>query len=133
MSQNDAFAPEPAEDVLDPGTLKQLLDLDDGAVGLIQEMCQLFKEDMPPRLAALEEAIKAGQSQEMGDLAHAVKGAASTMGALKVRSLALALEVLGRTGKGSESPEALLACLRVEYGRALEALESFIASVSARG
>ena len=101
-------------------------------MGLIQEMCQLFKEDMPPRLEAIEEAIKAGRSQEMGDLAHAVKGAASTMGVLKVRSLALALEVLGRTGQGDESPESLLARLRSEYERATEALKAFIASEAAK-
>jgi two-component system aerobic respiration control sensor histidine kinase ArcB len=133
MSQNDAFPINPVDEILDPGTLKQLLDLDDGAIGLIQEMCQLFEEDMPPRLDAIGAAIKAGQDQEMGDLAHAVKGAAGTMGALKVRSLALAMETLGRTGKGSESAESLLARLKTEYTRAQEALQAFIVAESGKG
>ena len=51
----------------------------------------------------MEAAIQAGQKEEMGDVAHAVKGAASTMGAPRVRAVALALETLGRTGKGDES------------------------------
>jgi HPt (histidine-containing phosphotransfer) domain-containing protein len=106
--------------------MKQLLDLDDGGLGLLQEMCQLFVEDMPPRMAAMEAALQAGQLGEMGDVAHAVKGAASTMGAPRVRALALALETQGRTGKGDEPPAELLARLRVEYQRAEAALRAFI-------
>jgi HPt (histidine-containing phosphotransfer) domain-containing protein len=125
MPQNEAT---PLEGILDPGTLKQLLDLDDGELGLIQEMCQLFIEDMPPRIAAMEAAIQAGQKEEMGDVAHAVKGAASTMGAPRVRAVALALETLGRTSKGDERAEVLLERLKVEYGHARDALQAFIAS-----
>jgi HPt (histidine-containing phosphotransfer) domain-containing protein len=125
MPQSDAT---PVEGVLDSGTLKQLLDLDDGELGLIQEMCQLFIEDMPPRMLAMAAAIQAGQKEEMGDVAHAVKGAASTMGAPRVRAVALALETLGRTGKGDESAEILLERLKVEYVHARDALQAFIVS-----
>ncbi len=123
MTQNEAVS---FEGILDPGTLKQLLDLDDGGLGLLTEMCQLFVEDMPPRMAAMEAALQAGNLGEMGDVAHAVKGAASTMGAPRVRALALALETLGRTGKGDEKPEALLERLQVEYDQAEAALKAFI-------
>lgn len=132
MPQNDATPPSAVEGVLDSSTLKQLLDLDDGELGLIQEMCQLFNEDMPPRILAMEAAIKAGQGEEMGDVAHAVKGAASTMGAPRVRAVALAMETLGRTGKGDETSEALLKRLRVEYEHAREALHAFIVSKGGR-
>lgn len=123
MTQNEAVS---FEGILDPGTLKQLLDLDDGALGLLTEMCQLFVEDMPPRMTAMEAALQAGNLGEMGDVAHAVKGAASTMGAPRVRALALALETLGRTGKGDEKPEVLLEKLRIEYAQAEAALKAFI-------
>jgi HPt (histidine-containing phosphotransfer) domain-containing protein len=124
MLQNDPTM----EGLLDPGTMKQLLDLDDGGLGLIKEMAQLFIDDMPPRMAALEAAIKAGNPVELGDVAHAVKGAASTMGVPKVRAVALAMETLGRTGKGDESAEVLLGRLRAEYDQAEKALLAFIAS-----
>jgi HPt (histidine-containing phosphotransfer) domain-containing protein len=126
MTPNDVTPPSTVEGVLDSNTLKQLLDLDDGELGLIQEMCQLFKEDMPPRIMAMATAIEAGQREEMGDVAHAVKGAASTMGALRVRNVALALETLGRTGKGIEPAEVLLERLKVEYASARDALQAFI-------
>ena len=128
MPQNDAFPQNTVEGVLDQGTMKQLLDLDDGELGLIQEMCQLFIEDMPLRMAAIEAAIQSGNHQEMGDVAHAVKGAASTMGTNRVRVVALALETLGRTGKGNETAEVLLARLKVEYNHAETALKAFIVS-----
>ena len=128
MPQNDVVLPPSAEGILDLSTMKQLLDLDDGGSGLLEEMYQLFNEDMPPRLAAMEAALAAGNLGEMGDVAHAVKGAASTMGAPKVRALALALETLGRTGKGDEQPEALLPRLHAEYANAREALLAFIES-----
>jgi HPt (histidine-containing phosphotransfer) domain-containing protein len=130
MTPSDAV---PFEGILDPATLRQLLDLDDGELGLLQEMSQLFKEDMPPRLVAMEAAIQAGNLMEMGDVAHAVKGAASTMGAPRVRALALALETLGRTGKGDEKAEDLLARLNVEYAQAQAALDAFIASKGGKG
>ena len=130
MPQNDVVLPPSAEGILDLSTMKQLLDLDDGGLGLLQEMSQLFTEDMPPRLAAMEAALVAGNLMEMGDVAHAVKGAASTMGVPKVRALALALETLGRTGKGDEKPEALLPRLHAEYAQAREALRAFIESRS---
>lgn len=128
MPQSDAHSPSTAEGILDPGTMRQLLDLDDGALGLLEEMYQLFVEDMPPRIEAMEAAHQAGNPVEMGDVAHAVKGAASTMGALRVRNVALALETLGRAGKGSESADVLLPRLRVEYDSAKAALKDFIES-----
>lgn len=125
MTQNEAVS---FEGILDPSTLKQLLDLDDGGLGLITEMYQLFIEDMPPRMEAMKAAFQAGNPGEMGDVAHAVKGAASTMGAPRVRALALALETLGRTGKGDEKPEVLMERLQVEYDQAQAALKGFIIS-----
>ena len=128
MTQNEVVLPSGTEDILDPSTMRQLLDLDEGGTGLLAEMRQLFLEDTPPRITAMEAALQAGQDQEMGDLAHAVKGAAGTMGLPKVRALALALETLGRTGQGSEPADALIAGLKMEYDRAQEALRAFIAS-----
>ncbi len=132
MQQSDATPPSTSEEILDSSTLKQLLDLDDGELGLIQEMCQLFIEDMPPRILAMEAALKAGQGEEMADVAHAVKGAASTMGAPGVRNVALALETLGRTGKGAEPADILLARMKVEYERAQGALQAFIIAKGGR-
>jgi HPt (histidine-containing phosphotransfer) domain-containing protein len=63
----------------------------------------------------------------MGDTAHAVKGAASTMGAPKVRAFAQALEAGSRSGDFAEAPADLLAKLKIAFAEALAALERFIA------
>ena len=119
-----------SDEILDLPTLQQLLDLDDGELGLIKEMLQLFLEDTPQRIDALDVAIQSGNSEELGDVAHAVKGAAATMGAPQVRALALALETAGRMGKTEVDPSVLVAKLREEFQKAVTGLEEFIASKS---
>jgi len=118
----------PSREVLDPDTMQQLLDLDDGELGLIREMYELFRDDTPPRIVLLEEALRRDDRGQMGDTAHAVKGAASTMGAPKVRALAQALEAGSRSGDFSEAPDLLLAKLKEAFAEALAGLEVFIAS-----
>jgi HPt (histidine-containing phosphotransfer) domain-containing protein len=117
----------PSHEVLDPDTMQQLLDLDDGELGLIREMYELFRDDTPPRIVLLEEAIRCDDREQMGDTAHAVKGAASTMGAPKVRAFAQALEAGSRSGDFAEAPADLLAKLKIAFAEALAALERFIA------
>lgn len=116
----------PSPEVLDPDTLQQLLDLDDGGLGLLREMFELFRDDTPPRIALLETAIGQGNLELMGDTAHAVKGAASTMGAPKVRLFAQALEAGGRQGKFPEPPAELLGKLKAAFTESLAELEAFL-------
>lgn len=118
----------PSREVLDPDTMQQLLDLDDGGLGLLQEMYVLFRDDTPPRIALLEEAIREGDLPQMGETAHAVKGAASTMGAPKVRGFAQSLEAGARSGTFAETPAELLAKLKTAFVEAVAGLEAFIAS-----
>jgi HPt (histidine-containing phosphotransfer) domain-containing protein len=113
---------------LDLGVMDQLLDLDDGGVGLLEEMLGLFKEDTPERIQAMGAALAAGRPEEMADLAHAVKGAASTMGAPRVRALAAELEAAGRLRRWDREPAQALDLLQAAFGEAVEALEAFLAA-----
>ena len=121
-------SPQALGDVLDADTVQQLIDLDDGSLGLLQEMYEIFRDDTPSRIEALDAAAKAGEQEEMGDVAHAIKGAAATIGAPRVRALALALEMAGRKGASDAQPELLVAGLKEEFQQALRALEAHIAS-----
>jgi HPt (histidine-containing phosphotransfer) domain-containing protein len=116
--------------VLDSATVQQLLDLDDGSAGLLKEMYVIFRDDTPSRILALEAAIQTDNREEMGDVAHAIKGASATIGAPRVRALALALETAGRKGLSEEEPSVLLKRLQEEFQKALTALEAFAASKS---
>ncbi len=114
-------------EVLDPEVMQQLLDLDDGELGLLSEMYELFRDDTPPRIALLEAAILKRDWEQMGDTAHAVKGAAGTMGAPRVRAYAQVLEAWGRAAQCDEDLDGTMANLKVAFAEALAALEAFIA------
>jgi HPt (histidine-containing phosphotransfer) domain-containing protein len=114
-------------DVLEKATMDQLLALDEGAYGLIQEMYQLFLEDFQGRMDAIQRALDANNQEELGEVAHAVKGAASTMGANRVRAIAAALEAAARKGVTDTPPAELFRQLKLHYQEALDALQAFIA------
>ena len=113
------------EDILDLPTLEELLSLDDGATGLLLEMAGLFREDGPQRIAQLKAACEAGDTHAAGEAAHALKGAAGTLGAVELRALAGEAERLARQ---TEIPAilALIPALEASYPRFIAALDGFI-------
>lgn len=112
---------------LDLDVMEQLLSLDDGELGLLEEMLGLFKEDTPGRILAIEHTLQTGEMTEMADVAHAVKGSAGTMGVPKVRAVAAQLEAAGRLGTSEVPPAELLVHLKATYADALVALDTFLA------
>ncbi len=114
--------------VLDGATLEQLLALDDGATGLLAEMVEIYRQDMPDRLTALDVSVAEGQFQDVAEVAHALKGAASTMGAPRARAVAGLLE--GGSRKQELSLERMLELsveLRACYEESRVALEGYLA------
>ena len=83
---------EPFGENLDLGVMDQLLNLDDGALGLLKEMLGLFKTDTPDRIRAIEATLASGDLADMADLAHAIKGASANVGAVRVASVAREME-----------------------------------------
>lgn len=126
MSPNAMNPGTTAADVLDAAILAQLRELDDGALGLIQEMLQLFQEDTPGRLEALEAACAQGDGEHLAETAHAIKGAAGTMGASRVRALASALEAAGRNRPLPEALSGQIQELRDAYQEAVSALKQYV-------
>jgi len=115
-------------EVLDMGIMDQLLNLDDGAFGLLEEMLALYKEDTPDRIKAMVATLAANDMADLADVAHAIKGAASTMGAPRVRGIAATMEGAGRSGKWDEDPQMLMALLQETFEESFGAIEDFIAA-----
>lgn len=115
-------------EVLDQATLQQLLDLDDGATTLISEMFGLFLEDTPPRIDLLEQAIRCNDREQIADLAHAIKGAASTMGVLRVKACAQQLESAARHGIVAEPEAVTLVRLKEAFEESRQSLASYLES-----
>ncbi len=116
-------------EILDKEILEQLLDLDDGHLGLIQEMHGLFQEDTPPRLTLMEKALAEKNAEVFSELAHALKGAASTMGALRMRKAAHIAEEKARLDQPLDA--GLIEAIEKAYDEAHKALSDFIAEKSA--
>jgi HPt (histidine-containing phosphotransfer) domain-containing protein len=128
LDPTGSAAPEPFGGNLDLKVMDQLLDLDDGAVGLLKEMFGLFQQDTPERMQGIEALLPSGDGSAMADLAHAIKGAAGTMGVHRLRTLAAEFEGSARKNAFTTPPESLVAQMKVAYADALVALEAFIAS-----
>jgi two-component system sensor histidine kinase/response regulator len=79
---------------LDRQRLEQLRELGSMTGGdLMAQMVNLFIRDTPASLAAVVNAVLAESPDELKQAAHALRGAAATIGAHRVASVCLALEV----------------------------------------
>ena len=119
------FESDPA--LLDPTTIQNLVDLDDGAFGLLKEMVDIFREDTPRRIHDIVSAAQKQHAEELSHAAHALKGGAGALGAAALRHLAADLEALGRSGSaevGADLEERLEACFQAS----LVALDAYIAA-----
>jgi HPt (histidine-containing phosphotransfer) domain-containing protein len=119
---------DPSAGILDLNVMDQLLDLDDGDLGLLKEMMGLYVEDTPGRIQAIEAALATQDLPDLADVAHALKGASGTMGVPKVRAVAAELEAGGRKGAFATDPHLLVEQLKEEYADALAALQAYVAS-----
>jgi two-component system sensor histidine kinase TorS len=124
---------EPFGENLDLSVMDQLLDLDDGELGLLKEMLDLFKADTPDRIKAIEATLASSDLVDMADVAHSIKGAAGTMGAPRLRAIAAELEAAGRKGSFGVDPGLLVEQLKETYADAVVALEGFIAQRASLG
>jgi HPt (histidine-containing phosphotransfer) domain-containing protein len=113
-------------DILDPAVLQTLLNLDDGGYGLAREMTGLFREDIAARLEVLEKAWSEDDAQTVAEAAHAIKGAAGAVGALRLQKLSGEVEKAGRSVL-LESVAGIRDRLRPAYDEALAALVQFSA------
>jgi len=93
----------------------------DGVPDLIVELIDLYLEDAPHRLAAIEEALTRKDQRALKQAAHCLKGSSANLGALQV---ALICEELERIECNDWFPgvQALLGCLEEEFARVRQVL-----------
>jgi CheY-like chemotaxis protein len=92
----------------------------------LARIVNLFIEDVPIQLAAIRRAVERGDSQEVEEKAHMLKGGSGYMGAARMAQMCARLEELGASGELSRVPELLDAVER-EFGRVRPALIAAIA------
>lgn len=109
--------------VLDPEVVASLLELDDGEGEMLDEIVGLFAEDGPGRLAAIAEAVRAGDGPGLRFAAHALKSSALNLGADALARMCSDLEQAGAADRAGER-EAEVEALRALYDEALAALRA---------
>jgi two-component system, sensor histidine kinase and response regulator len=119
-----ADSAESAQEVLDPGRLAELGQLDSAGNGwqFLSMLVNCFLTRAPADLARLHAAIERGDATAIYHVAHRLKGAAATLGSPGMVGLCQELEALASTG-GLAPARELLCCLEQEFARVTNALD----------
>jgi HPt (histidine-containing phosphotransfer) domain-containing protein len=93
----------------------------EGDVELLQDLAQIFLEELPQLTDRLRTGLACDDSKAVQHAAHALKGSAGNFAATAVFELAKQLEAMGRDGDLSQAPTTYEA-LEAELDRLKNAL-----------
>jgi PAS domain S-box-containing protein len=86
---------EPGHECVDAAVLAELRQLD-MSCGLLSTLITQFLEDIPTRLAALQDACQQGDAGALARVAHEVNGSSGNLGVWRMRQLCIELQALGK-------------------------------------
>lgn len=89
------------------------------------ELVALYQRDSPPRITALHQARRDGDSALVAKVAHAFSGSSASIGAISLADLCKGLETHARTGMLDEF-ESRMAAVETEYRRISSKLQSLL-------
>jgi two-component system sensor histidine kinase/response regulator len=95
-----------------------------GDAELFAEVSRLFLEDCPIRLAAISAAVDREDAEQIRATAHALKGAAGNISAIRLFDATSALERIGAEGR-LPAARAAWRRLEAEAAIAMQALREF--------
>ena len=101
----------------------------EGDRGLLEELVRLFAEECPSSMEGIRQAMDAGDGRAIELLAHKIRGAALSLGAVKVSEAAWELEQQVRAD-GLGHAAQLFENLTREVGLLLPNLELFCRKVT---
>jgi CheY-like chemotaxis protein len=105
-ASNGAEATAQEEDMADDFDRTAALERCGDDAALLRELIEMFLTESKAWMADLGKAVESGDGAGIRRLAHTIKGAAGTIGALAVQDAALELETLGRDGDLSTAKPA---------------------------
>jgi signal transduction histidine kinase/AmiR/NasT family two-component response regulator/HPt (histidine-containing phosphotransfer) domain-containing protein len=108
VSESAASALEP------PVEMSRLIDLTDGNAESLRELLEMFYRQTEQQLDQIENAVRAGNADEVRRVAHSGKGASATLGMAPLAAVLFQLEQLGKSGALSGA-EQLCVKARREY------------------
>jgi signal transduction histidine kinase/CheY-like chemotaxis protein/HPt (histidine-containing phosphotransfer) domain-containing protein len=102
-----------------------LLERVGGDMEFLRQVVEVFFEGWPTHLARMQQSVACQDSQQLQEVAHALKGAVGGLQAMAAYQAALRLEQLGRSGDVSAA-EPALARLQEEVGRLKDVLNEMV-------
>lgn len=106
-----------SDHVLDPDVIASLRQLTaPGEPDVVNEVLQLFLDDVPRRIAALRNGLASGNIEAVHRAAHSLKGSAGNIGADTMAQVCKQLDEQGRLGNAAELAP-LADALDLEYAR----------------
>ena len=125
-----AAAPAPAEPpapVLDPSVLDELR----GILGTeVDRLIEVFLDDTPKLISALEVAAVGPDFEGLRNAAHTLKSSSANLGAMSLSNAAKRVELGARNGT-LERPAVAVAMISNEFARARQALRTAMSQTSA--
>jgi len=109
--------------------LIEALERVEGDRELLEEIARIFADECPGNIAAIRQALEAGDTHQLELLAHTIKGASANFGASGVTEAALKLENCARDGN-LETAGRCTTDLEREIARLLPELESLCRKVA---
>lgn len=119
--------------ILDAAVLDALIALSPGDNGaFVCELIDIFLQDTPPRMTAIEEALSRGDATSASRMAHAIKGSCGNFGAVRLQASSLAME---KTAEGGDvaAARALAAELRRDHDATILELQAVRARLQGQG
>ena len=95
---------------------------------LLLELLGMFKEDLPPALAALKSAVQSRDLKASSALSHKLKGLLANLGGVAAAAAASRLEALA-SGKDANSLADAFAALERESQDFVHELDAYVAEV----
>lgn len=115
------------DNVLDHAVLEELLAFaDDGDPELLVDLIQMFLEDSPSKVEAVNEALTVGDFEKAERAAHSLKGSSGNLGARFVQDVCEQLQLSTRNHE-LETSRQLAPQLEQHYAAAASELEKVLA------
>jgi signal transduction histidine kinase/DNA-binding response OmpR family regulator len=111
--------------LMDWSRLEQFKEFDDDERSMTREVIALFVNDTPQRAEDILHAFKASDSATLSRAAHALKGAASNVGATALTDACFALEQSCMQGQWPSDAESQVALLAELAHKTMEALKNW--------
>jgi HPt (histidine-containing phosphotransfer) domain-containing protein len=117
--------------LIDWSRLDQFKEFDDEELSMTREVVMLFATEMPQRIDDIRAALSACDSAALSRTAHALKGAASNVGAQALSDACSTLEHSCLQGQWPEDAAAQVAGVVEFAGTTCEALKGWAAAQAA--